>query len=108
MSVAYPLTASNDITRVPQANLSPVEQGSPAKLNLGNFADDILNISKQGREKQQAEQQIQTNNQNKVNEVEKIKKEIVSVSSTIGRAKSSGALSTKEALALYNKIASLL
>ena len=81
---------------------------------------DRVTISPNAQAKAQAEQQIQQVNQssatNQVNEQEKTAEqneeqpssEFIQVSSTIGRASSSGNLKRDEAMAIYQKIASLL
>jgi len=103
MSIENPLTTSNAIARVTPPTLSPPIKLNPLKPDLGIFADDILDISQQGLNKQQSESHIQASK-----DIEQLANEVVRVSSTIGRARSLGNLSTKQALALYNQIASLL
>jgi len=108
MSIANPLTASSDLQRVPRPSLSPLPEGNPAKTDLGVYSNDILEISQQGLEKQKAETQVNAQQQATSADIDKLAKDVVRVSSTIGRAKSSGTLNAQQATALYNKIASLL
>lgn len=103
MSIATPLTASSDIARVTPPSLNQNASEPTLAANLGVFKDDILEISTQAREKQAKETQLQTET-----EIEQIADEVVRVSSTIGRARSSGSLTAEQATALYSKIASLL
>jgi len=103
MSIANPLTASNAITRVKPPTITASAKPNPISPDLGVFSDDILDISTKGLEKQQAETQI-----NASQEISNIESDVVRVSSSIGRAKSLGNLSSEQAAALYKKIASLL
>ena len=103
MSIATPLTASNAIARVIPSTITPQSKSKPIKPELGVFAKDILEISKQGLEKQRSEAQL-----NASKEINDIASDVVRVSSSIGRAKSLGNLTTEQAAALYQKISSLL
>ena len=108
-------------------NPQPYQQAEPRivseKTNqLSGFIaqQDRVSISPNAQAKVQAEQQIQQLNQspatNQVNGQEETAEqnqeqpssEFVQVSSSIGRASSSGNLKRDEAMAIYQKIASLL
>jgi hypothetical protein len=103
MSIANPLTASSDIQLAPRRTISPESKPSPIKIDVGEFAGDLVEISQQGIEKQKRAAQLESKQA-----VEKISNDVVRVSSSIGKARSQGNLSTEQATALYNKIASLL
>ncbi|NQY62314.1 MAG: hypothetical protein HRT38_01120 [Alteromonadaceae bacterium] len=108
MSIANPLTASSDIQRItPSTILIPSDPNpykpNPYKPELGEFSDDILEISKIGLKKQKNETQLEA-----AKEIEQIANDVVKISSTIGKARSQGNLTAEQALALYNKIANLL
>ncbi len=103
MSVINPLTASSDIART-ETSITPLsKEDSKVKPTLGNFADDILNISTLGLEKQQKEIHIDASNK-----IDYIANEVIRVSSSIGRAKATGNLTTNQATELYKKISNLL
>ncbi len=103
MSVITPLTVKNDIARTfTQSNLSSIKE-PPLKPPLGDFALDIINISSLGLEKQQKEIEIDASRK-----IENIANEVIRVSSTIGRARSIGNLTSKQASELYKKIANLI
>ena len=71
----------------------------PLKPNLG----DLVEISKLATEKQQQAIQLETSKQ-----IKEIAIDVVRVSSTIGRARSSDGLTNSQATDLYQKIAKLL
>jgi hypothetical protein len=102
MSVMNPLTASSDIARAVTRVSKSQPNKSPIKNSLGEFAADIVKISTLGLEKQQKEIQINTSNK-----IEVIANEVVSISSSIGRAKAIGNLTYSQATTLYNKISHL-
>ncbi len=103
MSVIPPLTASSDIARSSPKETPPLTKGSPLTPNLGVFAADVVNISSLGLEKQQKEIEIDA-----AKKIKNIANDVVRVSSTIGRARSVGNLTSSQASELYNKIASLI
>ena len=103
MSIANPLTASNAIARAIPSTISPQSKPKTVKPDLGVFAKDVLEISKEGLKKQQNEAQL-----NASKEINDIASDVVRVSSSIGRAKSLGSLTTEQAASLYQKISSLL
>ena len=103
MSIINPLTASSDIAHsLPKTN-SPPNKESPLKPDLGSFASDVVNISSLGLEKQQKEIHIDASRK-----IEDIANEVIRISSTIGRARSVGNLTSTQASELYSKIASLI
>ncbi|WP_057830872.1 hypothetical protein [Colwellia sp. TT2012] len=103
MSIANPLTASSVIQRAFMPKSEEVSKEKPLKPDLGIYAKDIVEISKLGLEKQQKEAQVKA-----VSEIKDIANEVISVNSTIGRARSVGNLTKDQATELYNKISSLL
>lgn len=103
MSIANPLTASSEITLNVSQNAINTTKDSPLKPDLGVFSKDVVEISKLGLEKQQKETQVDASRK-----IEDIASEVVSISSTIGRARSVGNLTNSQATSLYNKIATLL
>lgn len=105
MFSSNPLTASVDIQRAYTPSRSSIEVTNTTenKKNLGEFADDVLNISILGLEKQRKEAQLLANN-----EINDIANDVIRVSSSIGRARTLGNLTDSQATNLYNKIAALL
>ena len=111
MLSSNPLTASIDIQKATYSfkNLTivtgeTVDKTKSGKLGeFGEFADDILNISTLGLEKQRKETQLQSNQ-----EINDIANDVIRISSSIGKARSSGNLTNSQATNLYNKIAALL
>lgn len=108
MLASNPLTASTDIQKSASTLKPLVKEIGPMvnKVNgenLGEFTDDILNISTLGRKKQRQETQLETSQ--KIND---IANDVIRVSSSIGRARTSGNLTNSQATNLYNKIAALL
>ncbi len=103
MSVINPLTASSDIARSLPKDSSPLKKESPIKPNLEDFATDVVNISSLGLEKQQKEMHIDA-----LRKFEDIANEVIRVSSTIGRARSVGNLTSNQARELYSKIARMI
>lgn len=105
MLASNPLTASLDIQKAGSSFKPSTEATSPKEkeTKLGEFADDILNISTLGHEKQRKETQLQKNQ-----EIKDIANDVIRVSSSIGRARTLGTLTNSQATDLYNKIAALL
>lgn len=105
MLASNPLTASIDIQKIasPVEPLAKVNDLTVDKKSLGEFADDILNISTLGHEKQRKEAQLQTSQ-----EINDIANDVIRVSSSIGRARTSGNLTNSQATSLYQKIAAFL
>jgi hypothetical protein len=105
MLASNPLTASIDIQKSAYSFKPSAEATSTkvSKTNLGEFSDDILNISTLGHEKQRKETQLQTSQ-----EINDIANDVIRVSSSIGRARTSGNLTNSQATSLYQKIAALL
>jgi len=103
MSIANPLTASSAIQRAFIPKSEEISKEKPLKPDLGVYAKDIVEISKLGLEKQQKEVQVEASRK-----IEDIANEVIRISSTIGRARSVGSLTTSQASTLYNKIVNLL
>ncbi|MDX2369462.1 MAG: hypothetical protein QNK36_13850 [Colwellia sp.] len=105
MLSSNPLTASIDIQKA-ASTFKPLAKVTPETVNekkLGEFADDILNISTLGHEKQQKEIQLEASQ--KIND---IANDVIRVSSSIGKARILGNLTNSQATNLYNKISALL
>lgn len=108
MLSSNPLTASIDIQKTAYTfkYSSAVTNDTVDKTKrgqLGEFADDILSISTLGHEKQQKEAQLQASQK-----IDAIANDVIRVSSSIGKARTSGNLTNSQATNLYNKIAALL
>jgi hypothetical protein len=105
MFSSNPLTASIDIQRAYTSAKSSIEVIGTAenKAKLGEFADDILDISTLGIDKQRKEAQLLASK-----EINDIANDVIRVSSSIGRARTLGNLTDSQATNLYNKIAALL
>ena len=105
MLSSNPLTASIDIQKAAYVfeQTTSVKNNAESGRKLGEFADDILNISTLGQEKQRTEAQLEANI--KIND---IANEVVKVSTSIGKARFSGSLTHSQATDLYNKIAAIL
>ena len=125
MSIANPLTASTDIQKAnftvnSISDNSSVSSSTKTSNSFGEFSQDIVSISRLGREKQQAEQVIGASgttsnsaaansaNKNSADQKEVKSDDSVEVSSSIGRSQSVGNLTRDRASALYNAIAALL
>lgn len=104
MSIANPLTAGSEIQRVAVTSPSQDKASETPEKSFGVFAQDVLEISSLGREKLQQENQIDAAR----DQIEKIAKEFIRVSSSIGRSKVAGNLGHEQATALYKAIAALL
>ena len=124
------ITASNNAlvaNTFGAVNPQPFEKAEPRVVSestnqLSGFIaqQDRVTISPNAQAKAQAEQQLQDVNQansqqntqqteqNKEEQTEQPSTEFIQVSSSIGRASSSGNLKRDEAMAIYQKIASLL
>lgn len=98
-----PLTAGIEINRVTPPNTDSPTKSPFLQSTLGQYADDVVNISGLAQEKLQQEKQLGAAQQ-----INDIANDVIRVTSTIGRAKSSGNLSQSQATDLYNKIANLL
>ncbi|RHW75977.1 hypothetical protein [Colwellia sp. RSH04] len=98
-----PLTAGIEINRVTSSNAGSSTKPPFLQSTLGQYADDVVNISGLAQEKLQQENQLGAAQQ-----INDIANDVIRVTSTIGRAKSSGNLSQSQATDLYNKIANLL
>jgi hypothetical protein len=103
MSVSNPLTASSDISLSLVFNRSSPTKERALQPDLGVFSQDIVEISQLGLEKQQKETQVEASRK-----IEDIANEVISVSSTIGRARSIGSLTHSQATTLYRKISALM
>jgi hypothetical protein len=105
MLSSNPLTASVDIQKIATTfkQLAEVTGGTVNEKKLGEFADDILNISTLGHEKQRIEAQLQATQ--KTND---LPTDVIKVSSSIGKSRVLGNLTNSQATNLYNKIAALL
>lgn len=109
-----PITASNDTTVSDvfnRTNPTPFPEAEAAVVseksnNLTGFFQDQVNISPQAQQKSQTEQQI--NSTERHSKPQTPSDESVQVSSSIGRAASSGDLNRQQALAIYQKIAALI
>lgn len=102
MSAASPVTAGSEIAVSSTARLQPNSNNADNNIELSGFSQDIVNISKLAREKQQ-QYQLSTER-----EIQKIQTDVIRVTSTIGQSKASGNLSETQADKLYKKIAALL
>jgi hypothetical protein len=115
-----PITASVD-TLVAQTfgsvNPQPVPEVEARVVSektndfTGFFADQgRVTITSQAQHKANTEQQIHNsqNNNNSAKQAEAPSNESISVSSSVGRAASSGNLRREEAMAIYQKIAALI
>lgn len=105
MLSSNPLTASIDIQKAVSTfkPLTKVTDKTENEAKFGEFADDILNISTLGHEKQRKEIQLQANQ-----EINNIANDVIRVSSSIGKARILGNLTNSQATDLYNKISALL
>lgn len=119
-----PITVSNDSVVADtfnRANPTAFSEPQPVVVSdktnsLSGFFQDRVSISPQAQERNLAEQQINesepnsSNNNDSNNEDDEntTSDEFIQVSSSIGRAASSGNLNREEALAIYQKIAALI
>jgi hypothetical protein len=103
MSIATPLTASSVIQRSIMPTSAEVSKDKPLKSDLGVYAKDVVEISKLSIEKEQKETQLEA-----TRSIEGIASEVIKISSSLGKARSTGNLTNSQATTLYNKIASLL
>jgi len=107
MPIAISVPTSNDYQRTTSLVLPSSGSDSSAKVDPIEVSKDVLEISQKGLTKQKAENRNDLE-QTSFNDKEKSENDKVSVRSTIGRAKSSGSISSQQASDLYNKIANLL
>ncbi|NIB40458.1 hypothetical protein HBA55_12730 [Pseudomaricurvus alkylphenolicus] len=106
MSTAVPLTAGTEIARSFAAStVSSAEPATPDLPRSDPFASDTLTLSRLARERQQNETLV---NDSAGAEVPESGDESVSVSSSTGQSSSRGGLAQQEAIALYQRVASLL
>jgi len=104
MSIANPLTAGTEIQRVATASPEPVKAAGSPEKSFGVFAEDVLEISNAARDKLQKENQLEAANR----QIEKIAKEFIRVTSSIGKSEIANNLSHQQATTLYKAIAALL
>ena len=104
MSAATPITAGSEIAigNVQSQKPTVVDDEQQTRSQFGEFNQDIVNISKLAREKQQ--QSERTTQQ----DIRQIETDVIRVTSTIGQSKASGNLSESQANKLYKEIAALL
>lgn len=118
-SPTVPTTASAEIISASTfgpVNPQPVPEQSARVVSEKNNSvsgflpgQDRVSITQQARDKAVAEQITENNNDNSTdNNQPQSSDEFIQVSSSIGRAAQSGNLSRQEALAIYQKIASLI
>jgi hypothetical protein len=103
------VTVSADIARA--ASKAPNIQSNNTSAASTTFQTEATNLLKQqpiNAIQPPAQNQSQIQSQNQSQTEDSSKNDSVKVSSSIGRAASSGQLSRAEALAIYQKIASLL
>ncbi len=104
MSIAIPLTAGIEIARSFAASQSSPSSPSDQDTAAADpFASDILKISRLAQEKQQNNSLVAASE-----ESAEIPNEAVQVSSTVGLSRSRGNLTAQKAIALYQKVSSLL
>jgi len=104
MSIATPLTAGIEIARGFAASRSSPSSPSDQEAAAADpFASDVLKISRLAQEKQQNNSLVTASEENA-----EIPNESVQVSSTVGLSRSRGNLTEQKAIALYQKVASLL
>ena len=105
MTSINPLTAGIDIERslAPKRRPTTALDANAATSTFGEFTNDVVNISQLGEKKLQQEKQLST-----TRKIDDIAKEVIRVTSTIGKARSLGNLTNTQATELYNKIANLL
>ncbi len=104
MSIANPLTASSVISLAAQPKMTEkASRQSPLQADTGVYAKEMVEISQLGLEKQQKETLLAA-----TTNIADIANETVSISSTIGSARSADNLTNSQATHLYHKIAALL
>ncbi len=115
MSIANPLTVSTEIQKANVVVNNTTESNQTAtnsSLNkFGDFSQDIVNISTTAREKQQAEQVVNsssTSSESTSKKTDEKRNDSVEVSNSLGKSKAAGNLTRDRASALYNAIAALL
>ncbi|MDE3272758.1 hypothetical protein [Pseudoalteromonas sp. G4] len=102
MSAVSPVTAGSEIAVSTTSKLTPNNNNVESDIGLTGFSQDVVNISKLAREKQQ-QSQLSTEQ-----EIKQIQTDVIRVTSTIGQSKAAGNLSESQADKLYKKIAALL
>jgi hypothetical protein len=102
------------MTNQVNANTSIIQQGLNAKASglnteqirfqpLAKAISDLVEISKLATEKQQQATQLDASKQ-----IKEVAIDVVKISTTIGKARSSNNLTNSQAIELYQKIAKLL
>ncbi|KPV95066.1 hypothetical protein AN214_02858 [Pseudoalteromonas sp. P1-9] len=102
MSAVSPVTAGSEIAVSTTRKVTPDSNNTNISTDLNEFNQDIVNISKLAREKQQQSQLVAEQ------EIKQIQTDVIRVSSTIGQSKAAGNLSETQASKLYKEIAALL
>ena len=102
MSIAIPLTAGRDIQLSLAVTAESLEPELALKPDLGVFANEVVEISQLGLEKQQQATQLDASK-----EIEELANEVIRITSSIGKAHSINNLTNSQAAELYSKIASL-
>lgn len=104
MSIVNPVTAGNELARgfaLRQAtSVSPLDS---EQLAVDPFVRDRVSISSQARQRQQQETQLQSSRDGA-----ELPNNSVSVSSSTGGSRSRANLTELQAIALYQRVASLL
>ena len=104
MSAATPLTAGSEIAISNVSSRQPAQKDEQesVRAQFGEFNQDIVNISKLARDKQQQSELAAQQ------EIKQIATDVIRVTSTIGQSKAAGNLSETQASKLYKEIAALL
>ena len=102
MSAVSPVTAGSEIAVSTTRKVTPDSNNTNISTDLNEFNQDIVNISKLEREKQQQSQLVAEQ------EIKQIQTDVIRVTSTIGQSKAAGNLSESQADKLYKEIAALL
>ncbi|MEI4550431.1 MULTISPECIES: hypothetical protein [Pseudoalteromonas] len=102
MSAVSPVTAGSEIAVSTTRKVTPDSNNTNISTDLNEFNQDIVNISKLAREKQQQSQLTAEQ------EIKQIQTDVIRVTSSIGQSKAAGNLSETQASKLYKEIAALL
>ncbi|WP_394228418.1 hypothetical protein [Pseudoalteromonas spongiae] len=102
MSAVSPVTAGSEIAVSTTRKVTPDSNNTNISTDLNEFNQDIVNISKLAREKQQQSQLTAEQ------EIKQIQTDVIRVTSSIGQSKAAGNLSEAQASKLYKEIAALL
>lgn len=102
MSAVSPVTAGSEIAVSTTRKITPDSNNTNISTDLNEFNQDIVNISKLAREKQQQSQLTAEQ------EIKQIQTDVIRVTSSIGQSKAAGNLSETQASKLYKEIAALL